>query len=505
LCSLLVSASLPKLCACVRALLSLLYPMEWKHTVVSACPAILADLVCSPTPYIIGVPAGCFACIPADLVASVVIAHLDEKRLQTPGKLPSLAAGHLVCEELRRIAKMSQHSEEESSALIARQVTNVHSAFWFGWQNHIVQLRPGSALQFDAAEFARSRPAGAQPLAEHFCASTMFFDMVTRLEQQDAHVTTFLSLSDSAAAAHYLSASGGSPAAGSVRMSGRLLGMFGRRRSTESLLDSETSSVVSSAVALDERSCADDAPVLAGATAQADLSADAVLHTPQPQPAAAAAAADGARGDTPSSAGHNSDPRRPMLLPALNRRLSLPALTDPSLTDDEAYISAVETPLASRSNMDSGSSGSISTRKYGPRVEGSPDCTPQPSPVATVPIRDFGSEPDPRQNAGGQESVVAPLAAAPAASITMPAPELQAPASAPDQWPALCAQLYTTADSIILSTNKAPQEGYPVLYVGTDQYTLVPGTTLGDLRNLYAPIHLLLLGFCVWLMRAVLA
>jgi hypothetical protein len=238
-----VSASLVKLCGCVRALLSLLYPMEWRHTVVSACPTVLADLVCSPTPYIIGVSPACFASLSPDAFASVVVARLDEKLLHAPSALPPLPGERSVCKQLRQIARALKWTlrSDEANALIAQQVANIYSAFWLGWQIHTVPRQPGAAaVLFDAAAFARSRPAATQPLAEHFCKSTMFFDAVHRLEQQDARVTNFLSLRSAA--------NGGT---GSTASDGSGLGlraMLGRRAaSAESLSGSETSSVGSSA------------------------------------------------------------------------------------------------------------------------------------------------------------------------------------------------------------------------------------------------------------------
>ena len=72
--------------------------------------------------------------ISADSVAAVVIGNLDEKRLDSPRKLPLLPGQSIARVGLQRITKMSALSEEEASLLIAQQVTNVYSAFWLGWQ-----------------------------------------------------------------------------------------------------------------------------------------------------------------------------------------------------------------------------------------------------------------------------------------------------------------------------------------------------------------------------------
>ena len=479
--SMLVSASLPKLCGCVRALMSLLYPMEWKHTIVSACPTVLADLVCSPTPYIIGVTVGCVAYISADSVAAVVIARLDEKRLDSPGKLPSLPGQSVARAELQRIAKMSALSAEEASLLIAQQVTNVYSAFWLGWHNHIRQAH--SALRFDTESFSRSRPPIVQPLAQHFCASTMYFDMVQRLERRDAHVMSFLGMLDSATAVRFLSSDGGGTSmGGSAR--GRLLGMFGRRKSIDSPLESDTASVISSVFGPDERQGPDpDDGVISQVTNRAvNPAIDVTVHTPQRQPDAC----DAWLGATPAAAPRN--------LPA--HPVSLPALTDPEQTDgspDEANSSAAETPLVRLLRCESGSSGSLPTRKYGPRLEGCPDCTPLRShaeDIASMFGRDFGMMHETPQIAGGVEVAsryagsldVGTLSEASVDSGDGESVGVEAGASDAD----FDAPVAVESKSLILkSKDNSLREGCSVLFVGTERYTVIPGSTFANIR-LYA-------------------
>lgn len=49
-----VSNSLQKLSECCNAAVSLIYPLEWQHIFIPVLPRRLAEFVCSPTPFIIG-------------------------------------------------------------------------------------------------------------------------------------------------------------------------------------------------------------------------------------------------------------------------------------------------------------------------------------------------------------------------------------------------------------------------------------------------------------------
>jgi hypothetical protein len=449
--------------------------MEWKHTIVSACPMVLAGLVCSPTPYIIGVTVGCFAYISADSVAEVVIASLDEKRLDSPRKLPSLPGQSMARAELQRIAKMPALSAEAASLLIAQQVTNVYSAFWLGWHNHIRQVH--SALQFDTASFSRSRPPIAQPLAQRFCESTMYFDMVKRLERRDPHVTNFLRMLDSATASRYLSSDGGGTDI-SGRARRRLLGMFGRHKSIDSPLELDTASVISSVFGPDEQEGfnPDDGVISQVSNRAVNQAIDVTVHTPHPQP-------------QPNA--YDAGPRD---LPA--HLVSLPAMSDPEQTDgspDEANCSEAETPLVRLLRCESGSSGSLPTRKYGPRLEGCPDCTPLRShaeDIASMFGRDFGLMHETPQIAGGVEVAsrfagsldVGTLSEASVDSGDGESVGVEAGASDAD----FDAPVAVESKSLILkSKDNSLREGCSVLFVGTERYTVIPGTTFANIR-LYA-------------------
>lgn len=51
----LSSKSLSLLTSCCHALISLMYPFEWEHTYIPVLPTSLIDIVCLPSPYLLGV------------------------------------------------------------------------------------------------------------------------------------------------------------------------------------------------------------------------------------------------------------------------------------------------------------------------------------------------------------------------------------------------------------------------------------------------------------------
>lgn len=49
-----VSFSLSTLSKCCHAMVALLYPFAWQHTYIPVLPPSMMDIVCTPTPFIVG-------------------------------------------------------------------------------------------------------------------------------------------------------------------------------------------------------------------------------------------------------------------------------------------------------------------------------------------------------------------------------------------------------------------------------------------------------------------
>ncbi|CAE1250863.1 DENND2 [Acanthosepion pharaonis] len=75
----LCARNLSLLCSTVHALVALLYPFQWQHTYIPVLPSKMLEVVCSPTPYIVGVLYSYLPKIKNMQMEEVVILDLDRK------------------------------------------------------------------------------------------------------------------------------------------------------------------------------------------------------------------------------------------------------------------------------------------------------------------------------------------------------------------------------------------------------------------------------------------
>jgi hypothetical protein len=274
--------------------------------------------------------------------------------------------------------------------------------------------------------------------------------------------------------------------------------MFGRHKSIDSPLELDTASVISSVFGPDEQEGfnPDDGVISQVSNGAVNHSIDVTVHTPHPQPQPNAYDAwprnlpahlvslpamtdpeqtDGS--DIGSSDEANSSAAETPLVRLLSV-VSLPAMTDPEQSDgssDEASISA-ETPLARLLRCESDSSGSLPTRTHKPRL---------------IFGRDFGSMHETPQIAGGMDVAsrfagsfdVGTLSDASVDSGDGGTVGVEAGVSDAD-----LSQLVSR-----LGKNGSLCEDGADLFVGTERYMVVPGTTLADIRQLYALHELFLM------------
>lgn len=76
----LCARNLSLLCSTVHALVALLYPFQWQHTYIPVLPSKMLEVVCSPTPYIVGVLSSYLPEIKNMQMEEVVILDLDHRR-----------------------------------------------------------------------------------------------------------------------------------------------------------------------------------------------------------------------------------------------------------------------------------------------------------------------------------------------------------------------------------------------------------------------------------------
>lgn len=52
--SVLLLSSVSTLSSCMHAVVALLYPFSWQHTFIPVLPGSMLDIVCCPTPFLVG-------------------------------------------------------------------------------------------------------------------------------------------------------------------------------------------------------------------------------------------------------------------------------------------------------------------------------------------------------------------------------------------------------------------------------------------------------------------
>lgn len=74
----LLSSSFATMATAVHAAAALLHPFKWHNVFLPLLPADLLDVLCSPTPYLVGMPVRLKDEVDWDVLDEVVIVNLDE-------------------------------------------------------------------------------------------------------------------------------------------------------------------------------------------------------------------------------------------------------------------------------------------------------------------------------------------------------------------------------------------------------------------------------------------
>ncbi|XP_054609420.1 DENN domain-containing protein 2A-like isoform X4 [Dunckerocampus dactyliophorus] len=65
---------------CCHAVMALLYPFVWQHTYIPVLPSAMLDIVCTPTPFIVGLLSSCLPQLPALPLEEVLVVDLGKSR-----------------------------------------------------------------------------------------------------------------------------------------------------------------------------------------------------------------------------------------------------------------------------------------------------------------------------------------------------------------------------------------------------------------------------------------
>ncbi|XP_034152732.1 suppression of tumorigenicity 5 protein [Esox lucius] len=121
-----VADKLSTLSSCIHAVVALLYPFSWQHTFIPVLPASMVDIVCCPTPFLVGLLSSSLPklkdlpveeALMVDLGTDRFIRQMDDEASLLPRKLQS--ALELALEQRNDIINQDSDSEsdEESNSL----------------------------------------------------------------------------------------------------------------------------------------------------------------------------------------------------------------------------------------------------------------------------------------------------------------------------------------------------------------------------------------------------
>ncbi|KAM4796449.1 DENN domain-containing protein 2C [Rhinophrynus dorsalis] len=119
-----VADNLSTLSKCAHAVVAMLYPFTWQHTYIPVLPASMIDIVCSPTPFLIGILSCSLPLLSdlpieevliVDLCANKFLQHLSDEDDILPHKLQ--AALVQILEQRNDIMYHEQHFTEDDVTL----------------------------------------------------------------------------------------------------------------------------------------------------------------------------------------------------------------------------------------------------------------------------------------------------------------------------------------------------------------------------------------------------
>uniref|UniRef100_A0A8C9VQW6 DENN domain containing 2B n=1 Tax=Scleropages formosus TaxID=113540 RepID=A0A8C9VQW6_SCLFO len=129
-----VADKLSTLSSCAHAVIALLYPFSWQHTFIPVLPSSMVDIVCCPTPFLVGLLSSSLPklkelpveeALMVDLRTDRFIRQMDDEAALLPRKLQSALEQALE----HRIDIVSQDSDSESDEECSSMNSVVSEAF----------------------------------------------------------------------------------------------------------------------------------------------------------------------------------------------------------------------------------------------------------------------------------------------------------------------------------------------------------------------------------------
>ncbi|XP_077453198.1 DENN domain-containing protein 2A [Stigmatopora argus] len=168
---------LSTLSQCCHAVVALLYPFTWQHTYIPVLPPSMLDIVCTPTPFIVGLLSSSLSrlkelpveeVLVVDLGNSRFLRQMDDEDSILPHKLQ--AALEHVLDKRRELASDKGDLLNDSSSL-STVVSEAFVRFFVEMVGHYSLFTSGSERE---EEWAPSSPSPASSSSSSSCCSLSF-------------------------------------------------------------------------------------------------------------------------------------------------------------------------------------------------------------------------------------------------------------------------------------------------------------------------------------------
>lgn len=178
---LVTSKRLDRLSACVQAINTLLYPMNWQHIFISVLPSDLLAYLQAPMPFLIGLPEATFKKLKQSDISEVVLLAADDNVVRTPhDDVKNLPPG--IVNSIRAELKSQSVLGETLSRAFLRALVML-----IGGYREALEFNDGQKITFNHDRFIATRSIAYQPFLKKMLELQMFRQFIEgRLEMLNA-------------------------------------------------------------------------------------------------------------------------------------------------------------------------------------------------------------------------------------------------------------------------------------------------------------------------------
>lgn len=178
---LVTSKRLDRLSACVQALNTLLYPLNWQHIFIPVLPSDLLAYLQAPMPFLIGVPEPTYKKLKLNELGEVVILLADDNIVQTPFEDSKNLPPGIVSSIKADLKSQVALGDHVSRAFLRALVKMI------GGYREALEFNNGEKITFNHGKFVATRPTTFQAYLKKMLELQMFRQFIEgRLEMLNA-------------------------------------------------------------------------------------------------------------------------------------------------------------------------------------------------------------------------------------------------------------------------------------------------------------------------------